>query len=74
MSYSLARMRIYEIQCIRFSVLDMLKTSRSPRFVQAYFGAYLISYVRPQRNWSTELVPLEIPPAVRSSYSEAQRT
>lgn len=43
-----------------------------PRFVQAYFGAYLISYVRPQRPWSTELIPLEIPPAVQSSYSEAE--
>ena len=41
-----------------------------PRFVQAYFGAYLISYVRPQRPWSTELIPLEIPPSVQSSYSE----
>lgn len=42
------------------------------RFVQAYFGAYLISYVRPQRPWSTQLIPLEIPPAVQSSYSEAE--
>ena len=56
-------------------LLDMLKMLRSSiplraEFVQAYFGAYLISYVRPQRPWSTELIPLEIPPAVQSSYSE----
>lgn len=56
-------------------LLDMLKMLRSSiplrgEFVQAYFGAYLISYVRPQRPWSTELIPLEIPPSVQSSYSE----
>ncbi|CAJ1386384.1 unnamed protein product [Effrenium voratum] len=39
-------------------------------FVQAYFGAYLISYVRPQRPWSTELIPLDIPPSVQAGYLE----
>eukprot|EP00913_Durusdinium_trenchii_P010699 g10038.t1 len=56
-------------------LLDMLKMLRSSiplraEFVQAYFAAYLISYVRPQRSWSTELVPLSIPASVQASYSE----
>eukprot|EP00439_Symbiodinium_sp_Y106_P035592 s5021_g4.t1 len=56
-------------------LLDMLKMLRSSiplraEFVQAYFGAYLISYMRPQRSWQTKLVPLDIPAAVQSSYLE----
>ncbi|CAJ1350919.1 unnamed protein product, partial [Effrenium voratum] len=56
-------------------LLDMLKMLQSSiplraEFVQAYFGAYLISYVRPQRPWSTELIPLDIPPSVQAGYLE----
>ncbi|CAE6958465.1 yfjP [Symbiodinium natans] len=56
-------------------LLDMLKMLRSSiplraEYVQAYFGAYLISYMRPQRTWQTKLVPLDIPAAVHSSYLE----